>query len=236
MKAFMNWSGGKDSALALYKAQQEGIPVRALVTSVNAATDRVSMHGVRRVLLKQQAVALGLPLITMELPELPGMAVYEQTVRAAHQRLTSEGYTHGVFGDVFLEDLKEYRENLLTKDGLQCLFPLWKIDSKIVVRQFLDSGFKAVVVCVNSAYLDKRFCGLQLDEDFFNDLPSAVDPCGENGEYHSFVFDGPLFSRPINFQVGEVVCKEYPVPKENDDCFAEPPLQSGFYFCDLLPL
>lgn len=236
IKAFMNWSGGKDSALALYKAQRDGIPVKTLVTSVNAATDRISMHGVRYILLKQQAVALGLPLITIALPESPGMEAYEKTMEAAHQELKSEGYTHGIFGDIFLEDLKQYREGLLNKDGLRCLFPIWKVDSKTVIRQFLDSGFKAVVVCVNSVFLDKSFCGRQLDERFFNDLPAGVDPCGENGEYHSFVFDGPLFSRPINFSVGEVVGKDYPAPKQSDEGFVHPQVANGFYFCDLLPL
>lgn len=236
MRAFMNWSGGKDSALALYKALQEGIPVKTLVTTLNGETDRITMHGVRRILLKQQAVAMGMPLHTLALPAQPGMEAYEGAMRSLHRDLKTEGFTHGVFGDIFLEDLKQYRETLLAKDGLSTLFPLWGLNSDAVVQQYLHSGFKAVVVCVNAACLDKSFCGRLLDEQFFRDLPSGVDPCGENGEYHSFVFDGPLFSRPVNFRIGEVVFREYPSPKTGDDCFTTPQAVSGFYFCDLQPL
>ncbi|HEV7333259.1 MAG TPA: ATP-binding protein [Flavisolibacter sp.] len=236
MKAFMNWSGGKDSALSLYKLKQESIPVSALVTTVNSETDRITMHGVRRILLKQQAIAMNLPLHTIELPGIPGMEAYERTMHTTHRELKSEGFTHGIFGDIFLEDLKQYRENLLAEDGLGCLFPIWKKESREVVQLFLQSGFKAIAVCVNSSHLDQSFCGRLLDESFFNDLPPDVDPCGENGEYHSFVFDGPLFSRPINFLIGEMVFREYPSPKGTDDCFTNPKPATGFYFCDLLPL
>lgn len=231
----MNWSGGKDSALSLHKAQQDGVPVTALVTSVNQTLNRVSMHGVRRELLQQQATSLGLPLHTIELLEMPGMQTYEAAVQAKHRQLKEDGFTHGLFGDLFLEDLKQYREGLLAKDGLHCLFPLWKTNSKEVVHRFLTEGFKAVVVCVNSAHLDQEFCGRLMDESFFNDLPAGVDLCGENGEYHSFVFDGPHFSAPVRFEKGELVFKEYPAPKTND-CFTQPQPASGFYFCDLLPL
>lgn len=235
MKAFMSWSGGKDSALSLYKAQKDNVPVKALLTSVNSALDRVSMHGVRRELLQQQAESLGLPLHTLELAEMPSMQAYEAALDNLHRQLKGEGFTTGVFGDIFLEDLKQYREAMLAKVELECLFPIWKLESSEVVRQFLAEGFKAVVVCVNSAHLDERFCGRLMDEFFFNELPSAVDACGENGEYHSFVFDGPNFSRPIRFAKGERVFKEYPSPKTGDDCFAAPQPPSGFYFCDLLP-
>jgi uncharacterized protein (TIGR00290 family) len=236
MQAFMNWSGGKDSALALYKAQQEGIPVETLVTTVNGETDRITMHGIRRILLKQQAVAMGLSLRTLELSAVPNMEAYESAMRSLHSDLKTEGFTHGIFGDIFLGDLKQYRETLLARDGLSAMFPLWQKDSKAVVQQYLQSGFKAVVVCVNAASLDKSFCGRLLDESFFRDLPAGVDPCGENGEYHSFVFDGPLFAKPVDFRMGEVVFREYPAPKTGDECFAKPEAVSGFYFCDLLPL
>lgn len=236
MKTFLNWSGGKDSALALYTAQQEGIPVTALVTSMNQALDRVSMHGVRRELIQQQADSLGLPLQTIDLPEMPGMEAYEEAVQNVHRRLKAEGFTHGLFGDIYLEDLKAYREELLAKDGLHCLFPVWKMDSREVVQKFLEKGFRAIVVCINSATLDESFCGRLMDESFFNDLPATVDPCGENGEYHSFVFDGPNFSGPVSFQKGEVVFREYAAPKTGDECFTTPQPRSGFYFCDLLPV
>ena len=240
MKAFMNWSGGKDSALAFYKAQQAGIPIDTLLTSVNAGTNRVSMHGVRRELLQLQATAIGLPLQTTELPEMPGMQAYETTVRNQNRRLKEAGFTHGIFGDLFLEDLKDYRESLLAKDGLQCLYPLWKMDSHQIMQEFIEEGFKAIIVCVNSSLLDQQFCGRMLDKSFLNDLPSGVDACGENGEYHSFVFDGPIFRQPISFLKGEIVFKEYKAPvlqpdsAQQDDCFTTPKQEVGFFFQDLI--
>ena len=231
----MNWSGGKDSALSLYKTQQAGVPVETLLTTVNRNRNRITMHGVRRALLQKQAAALQLPLHTIELPETPGMQEYEAAVRQMHQQLKEQGYTHGIYGDIFLNDVKQYRETLLARDGLQGYFPIWKQESREVVRQFLQRGFKAIVVCINTAALDYCFCGRLLDEDFFNDLPVAVDPCGENGEYHSFVFDGPNFSKPVLFEKGERVFRTYPAPKGEDDCFTTRQPASGFYFCDLLP-
>jgi uncharacterized protein (TIGR00290 family) len=234
MTAFMNWSGGKDSALAFYKAKKEGVPVEALLTSVNSGTDRIAMHGVRRELLVQQATVMGLPLHTIELPEMPGMQAYEEAVHLKHKQLKAAGFTHAVFGDLFLEDLKRYRDDLLAKDDLRCLYPLWQMNSREVVKEVLSLGFKAVVICVNSSFLDPSFCGRLLDESFLNDLPSNVDPCGENGEYHSFVFDGPCFSEALSFNKGELVFKEYAAPKGKDECFTAPMPKAGFYFQDLL--
>lgn len=239
-KAFMNWSGGKDSALALYRAKQQGVPVEALVTTVNKALNRISMHGVRRALLEQQAAAIGLPLYTVELPEMPGMQAYEEAVHKMHYQLKQQGFTQAVFGDIFLEDLKTYREALLAKDSLQALFPIWKEDSNQLLEEFFALNFKAIVVCTNSPKLDKPFCGRTLNKEFINDLPSDVDPCGENGEYHSFVFDGPIFSKPVSFAKGEIVFKEYEAPalsqtQDNcDECFTTPQSKAGFYFQDLV--
>ena len=233
MKTFINWSGGKDSALAFYKAKQKGINIKALLTSVNTTTDRISMHGVRRQLLQEQANALSLPLHTIELPEMPGMLDYETAVHNKHSELKEEGFTQAIFGDIFLEDLRRYREELLAKDDLNCIFPIWKMDSLEVMKEFISLGFKAVVVCVNSAFLSKHFCGRELNEKFLDELPANVDPCGENGEYHSFVYDGPVFANPISFQKGEIVFKAYPAPKK-DDCFTSPKPEAGFYFLDLL--
>ena len=198
------------------------------------------MHGVRRELVEQQASSIGLPLRTIEVPQMPGMQVYEDAVRAVHRRLAADGFTHGLFGDIFLEDLKAYREELLFEDGLDCLFPIWKEDPKALLRRFIDSGFKAIIVCVNASFLGEEFCGRLLDDSFVNDLPANVDPCGENGEYHSFVFDGPMFSTPVAHKKGGVVFKEYPSPKirqvqgDNDDCFIAPQPASGFFFQDLI--
>jgi uncharacterized protein (TIGR00290 family) len=232
MKAFMSWSGGKDSALALYKAEQEGTSVQALVTSVNTAANRISMHGVRRDLLKDQATAIGLPLHTIEIPEMPGMETYEQAARTMHRQLKDQGFSHGLFGDIFLEDLRQYRQELLAKDGLQGGFPIWGMKSRDIMEQFIAYGFRAIIVCINSSLLDKSFCGRELDASFLQDLPSGIDPCGENGEYHSFVYDGPLFSHPIHFSKEEIVFKEYAAPRQ-DDCFATPQSSVGFYFQDL---
>lgn len=234
MKAFFSWSGGKDSALALYQWKREGRPVDLLVATVNAATNRVSMHGVRRELLEAQAAAVGLPLRVIELPETPGMAAYEEAMRTAHRGLVAEGFTTAVFGDIFLEDLKAYREELLLEDGLACAFPLWQKNTRDLLQQFILEEHKAVVVCVNAALLDRRFCGRNLDEDFLNELPTGVDACGENGEYHSFVYDGPLFTRPVSFAKGDVVFAEYPSPRNDRECFAAPQPKAGFYFQDLI--
>lgn len=234
MKAFMNWSGGKDSAFCVHTARKEGILIEALVTTVNAQANRISMHGVRRSLLEQQAASLQLPLYTVELPQHPGMPEYEAEISRNNHFLKAKGFTHAVSGDLFLEDLKAYRETLYAKDGLECLFPIWKKDTRALLEEFIASGFRAILVCINSAVLDPSFCGRLIDESFINDLPPGVDPCGEHGEYHSFVFDGPIFKNPIAFQKGEIVYKEYPAPKGQDDCYTTPQPPSGFYFCDLL--
>lgn len=233
-RTFISWSGGKDSSLAFYKAVQSGIRIEALLTSVNAVHNRISMHGVRRELLEAQAAVLNLPLYTIELPEHPGMAEYEAAMNTVLERLKSEGFTQGLYGDIFLEDLKTYREEQLSRHGLRGVFPLWKQDSRTLMRDFMEAGFKALAVCVNKDQLAKSFCGRVLDESFVNDLPATVDPCGENGEYHSFVFDGPIFSKPVAFQKGGVVYKEYPSPKGSDDCFTAPPPAAGFWFQDLV--
>jgi len=235
MKAFLNWSGGKDSAFCLYRAKQQDLDIDALITVVNQKHDRISMHGVRRELLNQQAASIQLPLHSIELPEQASMSIYEEAISKSNQLLKREGFTHVVSGDLFLEDLKIYREQLYAKDNLECLFPLWKVNTKEMLKEFISLGFKSILVCVNTNFLDKSFCGRLIDESFLNDLPSDVDPCGENGEYHSFVFDGPVFSKPIQFEKGEIIYQEYPSPK-TDDCFqtAQPP--AGFYFQDLIPL
>src|SRR3982751_184686 len=230
MKAFLNWSGGKDSGFCLYRAKQQGMVIDALLTSVNQTHDRVSMHGVRRSLLELQAASIQLPLYTIELPEQPDMNEYEAAMTKTCALLKEHGFTDSVFGDIFLEDLKVYREQQLDKIGLRGVFPIWKKDTRELVKEFIEAGFKAVIVCVNSAFLDKSFCGRLIDDRFIHDLPVNVDPCGENGEYHSFVFDGPIFSKPVDFQFGEIVFKEYKAPQPTPSS-----LTQGFFFQDLLP-
>lgn len=235
IKAFLNWSGGKDSALALYTAREQQLNVQALVTTVSSATARVTMHGVRQELVAQQAAALHLPLRFVSLPATPGMAAYEESIRSANRELVQQQFTHAVSGDIFLEDLKRYRETLYAQDGIKTVFPLWKKDSMELLETFWETGFKAIVVCVNAAVLDQRFCGRMLDASFVKDLPPGVDPCGENGEYHSFVFDGPLFSESVAFEQGGIVYQEYAAPRSSNDCFSTPQPTTGFYFLDLLP-
>jgi uncharacterized protein (TIGR00290 family) len=182
-----------------------------------------------------QSASIGLPLLTAELPEQPTMLNYENEMQKKVAELKYNGYNTAVFGDIFLEDLKRYREEQMTKLNMNCLFPIWKRNTRELMDEFLSLGFKAIIVCVNGSFLDKSFCGRMIDASFVADLPATVDICGENGEYHSFVFDGPIFSQPIPFTKGEVVHKEYNAPKEKDSiCTNDKPLAT-FYFCDLLP-
>lgn len=237
MKAYLNWSGGKDSALALYYAKQDSsLDVAALFTSINAVHQRITMHGVRRALLEQQAAALGLPLYTAALPEQPSMEVYNTIMAESVAALKAEGFEGAVFGDIFLEDLRQYREQELAAQNITAHFPLWGLDTTALMYHFISAGFKAIVVCVNGALLDKSFCGRLLDASFLADLPPGVDPCGERGEYHSFVFDGPIFQQPVGHRKGEMVTRSYPAPQTGDACFGAAAPDYPFYFCDLEPL
>ena len=237
----MNWSGGKDSSLCLYKVlQNQRLQVECLLTSVNKAHNRISMHGVRKELLFAQAKNLNMPVRLLEIPENPSMEEYEQLMENEVKRFRDEGISHAIFGDIFLEDLRNYREKKLQPMGIQVHFPLWKVPTKALMEEFLTLGFKAIIVSVNEKYLDKSFCGRVIDDAFVKDIPPNIDICGENGEYHSFVFDGPIFSEPILFEKGEIVYRQYPAPKKDNEagyqCGNEDEKQYGFYFCDLLPV
>ena len=215
----MCFSGGKDSALALREIQQQQIfTVTELLTTVTDAYDRVSMHGVRRTLLREQAASLGVRLTEVTVPPNAFNAAYELAMGSAFARLHLGGIRQVVFGDIFLADLRSYREQQLGALDLECLFPLWKRDTADLARQFVQDGFRAVVVCVNPKVLAPSFAGRAFDEAFLVDLPPDVDPCGENGEFHTCVFDGPIFEWPIAASPGMVV--------ERD----------GFVFCDLISL
>jgi len=238
-KSYFNWSGGKDSALSLYHVMKDGLyDVELLLTSVNAAFDRVSMHGVRNELLQQQAESIGLPLKKIELPETPSMNEYNNKMQETIGVLKNDGFLHAVFGDIFLEDLRTYREQQLAKAGIHAHFPIWKRDTKELLKEFLDLGFKTIIVCIKSELLDSSFSGRVIDYNFINDIPSNVDPCGENGEFHTFVFDGPIFEKPIDFTIGEKVYREYKAPKNKEDnCFSpDQKNEMGFWFCDLIPV
>lgn len=241
-KALFNWSSGKDSALALYKIlQNPDFKIECLLTCVNQVYQRISMHGIRVELLKQQSESIGIPLKIMEIPEMPTMEIYENVMTKTLLELKNNGITHSIFGDIFLEDLRLYRENQLTKIGFKGVFPIWKIPTKELIQEFISLGFKTIVVCVNEKYLDKSFVGRIIDQDFIKDLPENVDVCGENGEFHTFTFDGPIFSKPIDFEIGEIVYRKYEKPKTKDssntacDTNDETAFDFGFWYCDLIP-
>lgn len=237
-KAYLNWSSGKDAALALYKLRQENeFSVEKLVTTVNSQVNRISMHGVRSELLQKQADSIGLPLQQIALEGEISMKDYNKIMERETNKLLQEGFTHSIFGDIFLEDLKVYREKQLEEIGLRAVFPLWQKDTYQLLEEFIALGFKAIVVCVNANKLDKSFCGRLLDASFLKDLPTDVDPCGENGEFHTFVFDGPIFNNPITFEIGELVEKSYNSAKtEKDNCFKEEQASwdVNFWYCDLI--
>lgn len=240
-KALFNWSSGKDSALALYKIlQNSDYKIEYLVTSVNQQYQRISMHGVRVELLQEQAESIGIPLKIMEIPEMPTMEVYENVMMQTLTELKNEGMQYSVFGDIFLEDLRLYREKQLTKIGFEGVFPIWKVSTKELIQEFISLGFKTIVVCVNEKYLDKSFVGRIIDHDFINDLPENVDVCGENGEFHTFAFDGPIFSKPIDFEIGEIVYRKYEKPENQNasdttcDTSDDSAFDFGFWYCDLI--
>ena len=239
MKSFFNWSGGKDSALALYHAQKDRrYTIETLLTNINGKHRRISMHGVREELLELQAREIGIPLQKIILPEEPTMQEYENRMKETMEELQEQNFSHAFFGDIFLEDLKKYREEQLAKVDMTAIFPLWKRDTKELMHEFIDLGFKTILVCIKAELLPPEFAGRIIDKEFLKDLPENIDACGENGEFHSFVFDGPLFKKPIDFKIGERVFREYKTPKnEKDNCFTKQPTSSmGFWFCDLLPV
>lgn len=216
--ALFNWSGGKDSALALYHTLRNSqFEVKHLLTSVNSETNRISMHGVRLSLLQKQAESIGIPLSLLSLPGEISMDEYDQLMADKMQGFLDAGISTSIFGDIFLEDLKQYREQKLAQVGLKGDFPLWQRNTKELVNEFISLGFKTMVVSVDGSKLDQSFVGRIIDESFLNDLPENVDPCGENGEFHSFVFEGPIFKKPIQFERGEVVGKEYKLSKETGE-------------------
>lgn len=242
-KAVFNWSSGKDSAMALYKILQEKeYDISCLLTSVNETYNRVSMHGLHRDLLHAQTERIGIPLKEVLLPEMPSMTVYETKMKAIMTELKAAGNNYSVFGDIFLEDLRAYREHKLAEAGFKGVFPIWNNNTKQLINDFIATGFKAIVVCINEKYLDKSFAGRIINKDFVKDLPANVDPCGENGEFHTFVFDGPIFKEPVPFKKGEIVYKKYTPAqsdKTEDNCYKKEedikPFEYGFWFCDILP-
>jgi uncharacterized protein (TIGR00290 family) len=212
------WSGGKDSAIALHTLlQQKQFRIVSLLTTVTETYDRIAMHGVRRELLKRQAESIGLPLHEVFIPPQCVNPVYEARMEKSLRSFYDQGVRQVAFGDIFLEDLRAYREKNLARIGMTALFPIWKRDTHELIRHFHEQRFLAIAACIDPKVLDPSFAGRELDESFFRDLPPRADPCGENGEFHTFVFDGPIFQSPIPIRTGEVVNRD------------------GFVFCDLLP-
>ncbi|MBI1898407.1 MAG: adenine nucleotide alpha hydrolase [Acidobacteria bacterium] len=202
----LSWSSGKDSAWTLHVLRQTpGIEVAALITTFNLAADRVAMHAVRRRLVEAQAERTGLPLWPIELPWPCSNAVYEELMSASCRRAAVEGITAIAFGDLFLRDIREYRERQLQGSGLDPLFPIWSLPTPELARDMIRAGVKAKVTCVDPRKLDRACAGRDFDTAFLAALPPSVDACGENGEFHTFVFDAPVFSSPLNVQTGEIV-------------------------------
>jgi uncharacterized protein (TIGR00290 family) len=217
-RVLVSWSGGKDSCMALEQILTEDrFQVAALVTTLTRESDCISMHGVRRVLLERQAQSLGFPLEQVVIPRSASNQEYEAALEHSLAAYREAGVESIVFGDLFLEDIRSYREALFDRLGMRPLFPLWKRDTSALIRDFITRGFKTVITCVNSRSLDSSFAGRVIDSDFLSRLPPDVDPCGENGEFHTFVFDGPLFKQDIPFKAGNVR------------------LEENHYFCDLIP-
>ena len=219
-KVLVSWSGGKDSSLALYEIQKNGsYDIVALFTTITRDYDRVTMHGVRRNLLEEQVRAIGITLHEVFMPKNVSNEEYNRIMEREMKEAKEKGISSLVFGDIFLEDIRKYREENLSKVSMKGVFPLWKRNSRELVKDFIRLGFKAIVVCVDSNVLTKDYIGRIVDEKFLEELPSNVDPAGENGEYHTFVFDGLIFKRKVNFEKGETIFRE-----------------NRFYYLDLTPI
>ncbi|MCF8308611.1 MAG: diphthine--ammonia ligase [Bacteroidales bacterium] len=228
-KMYFNWSSGKDSALALHYLQQDNeFDIDLLLSTVNSKNDRVAMHGTQAELLKAQAEATGLKISLLELPGQPTMEEYNSIMTNEILRLKALGYEYTGFGDISLEDIRQYRERMLSPMDIKPVFPLWKKDTRALMHNFLEQGFRTVIVAAKADLMGKEFLGQELTKGLLNELPEEVDPCGENGEFHTFCFDGPIFQEPVKFTLGEKVYQTYPNPdKESTQ------KEIGFWFIDL---
>lgn len=206
--AVCSWSGGKDAAYALYELVDAGVTVEELMTTVSTKTGRSSMHGVRPELYERQATALNLPIRFVELPAEATNEAYEETMAEVIEDFANRDIERVVFADLFLEEVRTYREGQLSATGVEGLWPLWGRDTEALARDFLDAGFRATVVCVDGAALDSSFVGRVFDAEFLAGLPADVDPCGENGEFHTFVWDGPIFDESVGVERGETVTRK----------------------------
>jgi len=219
-KAAVSWSGGKDSCLALYYIlNSENIQVTCLLTTFTKEFDRVSMHGIRRELVELQASSLGYEIEKVYIPYNSSNEVYEKIMEDTLKKLLSKGIDTYIFGDIFLEDVKKYREKNLEKLNLQGIWPIWGKNTLNLAKEFIELGFKAIICCIDTKYLNEKYLGKEFNEEFINELPNNVDPCGENGEFHTFVYNGPIFKKEIKFKLGEKILRD-----------------NRFYYIDLIPL
>jgi uncharacterized protein (TIGR00290 family) len=236
-KAIFCWSGGKDSSYCLHKVLKEELfDVRYLLTTLNDSFKRVSMHGLREDLLDIQVDAIGIPLLKVWV-RAGTNDEYEKQMESVLLKAKEGGIEHVIFGDIFLEDLRTYRENNLSKVGMKAVFPLWKTDTTLLIHDFIEQGFKTITCCTNDGYLGEEWVGREIDHLFMEQLPAHVDPCGEHGEYHSFCYEGPLFKKKIEFKGGEKVYKALEIKTTTDVCTPSAEvITKGFWYYDLLPL
>lgn len=232
-KAIFCWSGGKDSAYCLHKVLSENTyDVCYLLTTINENYKRISMHGVREELLDKQADSIGIKLLKATVSEGTN-SEYEKQMEKIFMKAKAEGITHVIYGDIFLEDLRMYRENNLKKVQMQGVFPLWEMNTIWLVNDFISKGFQTITCCINDGFLTKDWVGRKIDKAFVHQLPANVDPCGENGEFHTFCYKGPLFEKEIKFTVGEKIYKAIDNKTKHD--FIPPSNTKGFWFCELIP-
>jgi uncharacterized protein (TIGR00290 family) len=219
-KVLVTWGGGKDSALALYELRKsKEYEIMAILTTITQDYERISMHGVRQVLLEKQTESLKIPLEKVLISKGASNEEYENKMKSLLTKYQKKGINQVVFGDIFLEDVRKYREENLAKIEMTGLYPLWGRDTNELAKKFIDLNFRSIITCVDTELLDGKFVGREFDREFLSKLPKKVDPCGENGEFHSFVYDGPIFEYPIKFEIGKKVLRE-----------------NRFYFCDLIPM
>lgn len=219
-KVILSWSGGKDSAIALYKLiKDRSYEIAVLLTTITEEYDRTCMHGIRRVLVEEQADSLGIPLEKVFISKDTSSKMYESIMKGVLERYLDSEIKTVAFGDIFLEDLRKHREGNLAKIGMNAIFPIWKRNTKDLANEFINLGFKAVITCIDGNLLDKKFVGRTFDNQFINELPQDIDPCGENGEFHSFVYEGPIFKQKLLHTKGEIVLRD-----------------NRFFYCDIIPI
>jgi uncharacterized protein (TIGR00290 family) len=230
----LSWSGGKDSSFTLHTLLNDPrYEVKYLLSTINGNYKRLSMHGVREELIEAQANSTGIPLLKVYVYEADN-AEYERQMTETLLKVKAEGINTVAFGDIFLEDLRQYREDKMKSIGMACLFPIWKKDTQWLVKDFMEKGFKTITCCINDGYLDASWCGRIIDSTFIAELPPTVDPCGENGEFHSFCYEAPFFKQKINISIGEKTYKELLLKTKDHPTPIKDVGTKGFWYCDLL--